>query len=110
MQIFLPEDVEKFGGVRIFSYLCISKQGKMVMEDLYSQVLERISDGMRITFTPSNVAPYDGFLLFNRNRRSQTITFHTKSVPFWIDFDGDEPMRLEDCPESFFESILLNTE
>jgi hypothetical protein len=78
------------------------------MNDLFSQVLDAIHDGMQITFTPNNVAYGDRFLIFNKYRPSQTITFHTKSAPFWIDFDGDEPMRLEDCPESFFESILLN--
>ena len=79
------------------------------MADLFSQVLDKIYDGMKITFTPNNVAYGDRFLIFNKYRRSQTITFHTNRVPYWIDFDGDEPMRLEDCPESFYESILLNT-
>lgn len=77
------------------------------MADLFSQVLDVIHDGMQITFTPDNVAYGDDFLIFSAYK-SCTITFHTKSVPYWIDFDGDEPMRLEDCPDSFFESILLN--
>ena len=77
------------------------------MNDLFSQVLDVIRDGMQITFTPDNVAYGDRFLIFS-TYKSCTITFHTKSVPFWIDFDGGEPMLLEDCPESFFESILLN--
>ena len=81
---------------------------RKAMNDLFSQVLDKIYDGMKITFTAKNVAPYDRFLIFNSYRRKQTITFHTKSVPYWIDFDGDEPMRLEDCPESFLESILKN--
>lgn len=75
---------------------------------LFSQVLDVIYDGMKITFTPQNVAWGDHFLIFNKYRPSQTITFHTKSVPYWIDFDGDEPMLLEDCPDSFFESIIKN--
>lgn len=76
--------------------------------DLFSEVLDKIYDGLKIKFTPKNVAYGDRFLLFNDYRKSQTITFHTNSVPYWIDFDGCEPMRLEDCPESFFESILKN--
>lgn len=75
---------------------------------LFSKVLDKIKDGMKITFTPNNVVEYDDFLIFNKYRRKQTITFHTKSVPFWIEFDGDEPMRLEDVPTSFLESILKN--
>lgn len=77
------------------------------MNDLFSQVLDVIHDGMKITFTPNNVAWGDRFLIFSAYKKI-TITFHTNSVPYWIDFDGDEPMLLENCPESFFESILLN--
>lgn len=80
---------------------------QMSGEELFTRVIEKVKDGMKITFTPKNVAYGDRFLLFGYHKK-QTITFHTKSVPFWIDFDGDEPMRLEDCPESFFRSILLN--
>jgi hypothetical protein len=75
---------------------------------LFSKVLDKIKDGTKITFTPNNVVEYDDFLIFNKYRRKQTITFHTKSAPFWIEFDGDEPMRLEDVPTSFLESILKN--
>lgn len=79
----------------------------MKRNDLFSQVLDKIYDGLKITFTPQNVAEDDNFLIFSACRK-QTITFHTNRVPFWIDFDGDEPMRLEDCPTSFFRSILKN--
>ena len=77
--------------------------------DYFGQVLDKIKDGMKITFTPQNVAEGDTFLIFSACKE-QTITFHTNCVPFWIDFDGDEPMRLEDCPTSFFRSILKNIE
>lgn len=79
----------------------------MNRQDLFSEVLNKIKDGMKITFTPQNVAEGDDFLNLS-TYKSQTITFHTKYVPFCIDFDGEEPMRLEDCPESFFRSILKN--
>lgn len=79
----------------------------MKRNDLFSQVLDKIYDGLKITFTPHNVADGDNFLIFSACRK-QTITFHTNRVPFWIEFDGDEPMRLEDCPTSFFSSILKN--
>lgn len=79
----------------------------MYRQDLFSQVLEKIKDGMSITFTPKNVAYGDTFLIFSAYKKIK-VTFHTNCVPYWIDFDGDEPMLLENCPESFFESILKN--
>lgn len=63
---------------------------------------------MQITFTPKNVAEGDNYLLFNDENKTVTITFHTKRVPYWIEFSNDEPMRLEDTPVSFWESILKN--
>jgi hypothetical protein len=77
------------------------------MDDLFRRVLDVIRNGMQITFTPDNVAAGDDFLIFSAYDKI-TITFHTNRVPYWIDFDGDEPMLLENCPDSFFESILLN--
>ena len=63
--------------------------------DLFSEVLDKIYDGLKIKFTPKNVAYGDRFLIFNDYRKSQTITFHTKSVPYWIDFDGDGSMDVD---------------
>ena len=80
---------------------------KRIMEDLFGQVLDKIYDGLKITFTPKNVVPWDHFLLFGYYKK-HTVTFHTKSAPFWLEFDGDEPMLLENVPDSFLESILLN--
>lgn len=78
--------------------------------DLFSMVLASIHDGMKITFTRKNVAFADSFLIFSRYRPKQTVTFHTKHVPYWIDFDGDEPMLLEDVPDTFLQSILKNVQ
>lgn len=75
--------------------------------DLFSEVLGKIKDGMKISFTENNVAHDDDFLIFSY-RKKQTVTFHTKSVPYWIEFDGDEPMLLENVPNSFLRSILQN--
>ena len=77
--------------------------------DLFSQVIGKLKDGMKITFTPKNVAFGDTFLIFSCCKK-QTVTFHTKYVPYWIEFDGDEPMLLEDAPDSFYRSILKNLE
>ena len=75
--------------------------------DLFSKVLDKIEDGMSITFTVDNVHPCDHFLILYPDRPC-TVTFHTSSVPYWVEFDGDEPMLLENCPDTFFLSILKN--
>lgn len=76
--------------------------------DLFSAVLENLKDGLTITFTPKNVAWGDHFLIFSAYKKIK-VTF--KDFGLWyVLFDCDEPMLLEDCPESFFESILLNIE
>lgn len=77
------------------------------MADIFSEVLDKIYDGLTITFTAKKMAEGDHFLLFGYYKK-QKVTFHTNSVPYWIDFDGGSPMRLEDCPESFYRSILKN--
>lgn len=81
------------------------------MEDrfeIFGKLLPKLKDGMKIVLTPKNVAAGDNFLIFCGSRQSQTITIHTNRVPYWIDFDCDEPMRLEDCPTSFFRTLLKN--
>lgn len=76
--------------------------------ELFVKVMYSVKDGQKMIFTPDNVADGDNFLIFSGNRQSQTVTFHKNRVPYWISFDGDEPMRLEDVPTSFLESILKN--
>ena len=76
--------------------------------DLFIKVIEKIKDGQKIVFTPDNVADGDDFLIFGSWNQKQEVTFHKNRVPYWIEFDCDEPMRLEDCPTSFFKSILKN--
>ena len=78
--------------------------------DTISKLFSLIKDGMKITLTKADCVPGDRFLIFSSYRREQTITIHTNRVPFWIDFDGDEPMRLEDCPEMFFKTLIANIE
>ena len=74
----------------------------------FCQLLDKIKDGMKITLTEKDVAEGDDFLIFNNPEETQTITIHTYRVPFWLEFDKDEPMRLEDCPESFYRTLLKN--
>ena len=77
------------------------------MRDLFSEVLNKIKDGMEITFTPKNVAWGDDFLIFSAYKKIK-ITFRQFGDLWYVLFNGDEPMLLEDCPESFYESILKN--
>lgn len=61
---------------------------------------------MEITFTPSNVAYGDRFLIFSAYK-SCKVTFRNHGL-WWVYFDNDDPMLLEECPTSFYESILKN--
>ena len=74
----------------------------------FCQLLDKIKNGMKITLSEKDVAEGDDFLIFNNPEETQTITIHTNRVPFWLEFDKDEPMRLEDCPESFYRTLLKN--
>ena len=75
---------------------------------LFSLVLGKIKEGTTITFNQDNVAEGDDFLIFNNDDDQTTITFHTRSVPYWVEFSNDEPMLLENVPDSFLRSILKN--
>lgn len=76
----------------------------------FSKLLSVIKDGMKITLCQMDCVWGDNFLIFSDYRPYQTITLHTNRVPYWIDFDGDEPMLLEDCPEAFFTTLRKNIE
>ena len=76
------------------------------VDDLYGEVLDNITDGKKITFTPKNIVPNDRFLLFSA-WKSHKVTFHWGDV-VWLEFNHDEPIELIDVPKSFLESILLN--
>jgi hypothetical protein len=75
---------------------------------LFSKVLEKLHDGLSITFNRSNIAFGDDFLIFNELHPEVTVTFKRHGDLWWGHFDGDEPMLLEDVPTEFLESILKN--
>ena len=77
------------------------------MDTIFSLLLSKIEDGMTFTLTKKDCAPFDDFLIFSACRK-QVITLHTRSVPYWVEFDGDEPMLLENCPITFFQTLLRN--
>lgn len=76
--------------------------------ELFCAVMDRIpkKEGITITFTPNNVFPNDRFLIFSAYKK-QKVTIKWKSL-LRVYFDGDNPMLLEEVPESFLRSILLN--
>lgn len=78
------------------------------MANITYELYSKIKDGMKITLKKKDVAEGDDFLIFNSPDETQTITIHTKRVPYWLEFDKDEPIRLEDCPKSFYRTLLKN--
>lgn len=76
---------------------------------LFSLLLKKLTDGTRIVFTDKNISSGDRFLLFGSWRKEIICTFKRRSDGVWkVLFDCDEPILLENCPETFFRSILLN--
>lgn len=76
----------------------------------FMKLLSVLKDGMKFTLRKEDCVDGDRFLIFSNYRPFQTITLHTNCVPFWVEFDGDEPMRLEECPETFFATLRKNIE
>ena len=77
------------------------------MESPFSQVLGLLSKHGRLelTFNKENVAKGDSFLIFSAYPE-QKIKIGWIGDLVWVIFDGDSPMLLENCPESFLESII----
>ena len=76
--------------------------------DLFDKVIKAIYTGKitEITFTRDNIAEGDDFLNL-RTYESIKCEF-VPACPIVVTFDCDEPMFLENCPDSFLESIALN--
>lgn len=74
--------------------------------DKFSTLLSLIKNGMTFTLTEKDTI--GNFLYFSDYYPTQTITLHTNCVPYWVEFDGDEPMLLENCPDSFFDTLIYN--
>ena len=74
--------------------------------NLFSQVLGKVREGLTITFTKDNIAPGDDFLIFSAYKQIKCTFKRSGSGLLWVYFDCDDPMLLEDCPDSFLRSIL----
>ena len=78
------------------------------MEDIFSKIIAKLTDGLSITFTKDNVAEGDTWL--NLRTYPQIVaTFHKDNWGVWsVDFDGYEERLLEKIPDSFLRSIYKN--
>ena len=80
--------------------------------NLFSEVLDKLYHknifGQSITLTKENVAEDDNFLLFSAYD-SHTITFKKRyDGVIILEFDHESPMLLEDCPDSFLQTLANN--
>lgn len=80
--------------------------------DYFGAVLAKLFNGYMdksIVLTEENVHPTDHFLLLGElAHESITITFKNHGGIIYVYFDCDEPMRLEECPTSFYRTLLKN--
>lgn len=80
--------------------------------DYFDAVLTKLYNGYMdksIVLTEENVHPTDHFLLLGElAHESITITFKNHGGITYVYFDCDEPMRLEECPTSFYRTLLKN--
>lgn len=100
---------------RLLFIMVIQDKKNKIMErhyELFDKVLKAIyghkGGDLKITFTADNVAEGDDFLNFHTYPEI-TCTF-TRGCPIVVLFDCDEPILLENCPDSFLESIVKNAE
>ena len=76
--------------------------------DLFSKVLGKMKEGLTITFNKENIAEGDRFLILGCGYDSCKVSFTRPRDLWWVCFENDEPMLLENVPDSFLRSILKN--
>ena len=76
--------------------------------ELFMAVLNGLTNGLEITFTKDNVDKEDDWLNLRTYPEITAKFTKTKSGIWWVTFDGDERMMLENCPNSFLRSIYKN--
>ena len=76
--------------------------------DIVDALYANIKDGMTFVLGPRDCAIGDRHLLFSGDSPRQKIVLHTARVPWWVEYDDDEPLRLEDVPTSFCRTLLKN--
>ena len=78
--------------------------------ELFLSVLAKIRTmiGKSITLTREDIASGDTFLIFSAYE-SHTITFKRRyDGVIVLLLDNDEPILLEDCPDSFLRTLIKN--
>lgn len=78
--------------------------------DLFSKALDKVYPmiGKSITLTREDIASGDTFLIFSAYE-SHTITFKRRyDGVIVLLLDNDDPILLEDCPDSFLRTLLKN--
>lgn len=78
--------------------------------ELFLSVLAKIRTmiGKSITLTREDVASGDTFLIFSAYD-SHTITFKRRyDGVIVLLFNNDDPILLEDCPDSFLRTLIKN--
>ena len=78
--------------------------------ELFLNVLTKIHTmiGKSITLTREDIASGDTFLIFSAYE-SHTITFKRRyDGVIVLLLDNDEPILLEDCPDSFLRTLIKN--
>lgn len=78
--------------------------------DLFGKVLDKVYPmiGKSITLTREDIASGDTFLIFSAYE-SHTITFKRRyDGVIVLLLDNDEPILLEDCPDSFLRTLIKN--
>lgn len=82
----------------------------MTEYELFARVIKKVEKNMGtgITLTKNDVADGDNFLIFSAYD-SITISFKKRrDGVFVVLFDGEDPMLLENCPISFYRTLLKN--
>ena len=74
----------------------------------FTELLALIVDGMTVTLTARECE--DIFQIFSSPSDSVRIAIHATSAPYWVEFNGDDPMLLENCPEEFYTALISNIE
>ena len=77
---------------------------------LCDKLYEKTEDGMQFTLREKDCSEGDCHLIFNNSKEKIIVTIHKNRVPHWVEFSNDEPMLLEECPPSFYYTIIENIE
>ena len=79
--------------------------------DTFGTLLNKLKgmENKSITLTEKDIYRGDRFLIFGFGYDSHTITFKKRKDGVWfIFFNNDEPIILEECPTSFFLTLIKN--